>query len=90
MDAILPYLIWAVLILIVLSLVATLLFGLRALAYGKANTFTIGSFLVPVLTFGVLYLVMGDWIEAGVMTMVVMFVLTALVLLLSGVRGVFT
>ncbi len=90
MDAILPYLIWAVILLVGLSLLTVLLFGLRALAYGKANMFTIGSFLIPVVVFGVLTLTMGDWIEAGIMTLIVMLVLAAAALLFSGVRGVFS
>lgn len=90
MDAFLPYLIWAVLILIVLGLAAIVLFGVRGLTYGKADPFTIGAFLLPGVIFALLGFVMGDWIEAGVVTLLVMLGLTGLALLFSGLRGATT
>lgn len=90
MDAFLPYVIWAVLILIALALVGIVLFGLRGLMYGKADPLTIAAFILPILIFGGLTLAMGDWIEASVTTLLVMLGLTALGLLLSGVRGLVT
>lgn len=88
MDAFLPYIIWAVLIIIGLSLLSILIFGIRGLTYGKADPLTIGAFFLPVVIAGVLTLVMDDWIEAAIATMLVMLGLAALALLLSGVRGV--
>lgn len=90
MDAILPYLLWAVVILIGVSLVAVALFGIRGIAYGKANMFTIASFLLPIVLFGILLLVQGDWIEAGVTTALIMFVVAGFGLLFTGARGAFT
>lgn len=88
MDAILPYLMWAVLILLGLALLSVVLFGLRGLAFGKVNMFTVGSFLVPIVLFVILALIRGDLVEAGIVTTLIMFVLAGLGLLFTGVRGV--
>jgi hypothetical protein len=90
MEVLLPYLVWTVILLVALSLVAVLVFGLRGLVWGKASIFTIGSFLIPVLLFGILGLVVGDWIQAGIITMLVMLVLAGVGLVLTGARGVFS
>jgi hypothetical protein len=87
MAAILPYVLWTVLLLLALSLGAVLAFGVRALVQGKVQRFTIGSFVVPVVLFGVLTLVFGDWIRAGIVTLLVMLALAALGLVLTGARG---
>lgn len=90
MDAILPFVMWAVIILLALALLSVLLFGLRGLTYGKVNPFTVAAFLVPIALFVILTLIQGDWVKAGIVTTIIMFVLTGLGLLFTGVRGVFS
>jgi hypothetical protein len=89
MADIVPYAMWAVLIVTMLSLAAIALFGVRSLVQGKLNPLTVGLTMVPVLIFGALGLVMGDWAEAAIVTVLISLGLTAGVLLLSGLKGLF-
>jgi len=87
MEALVPYATWAVLILVGLGLLAIVLFGIRNLTYGKVSPVTMVTVIIPVLLFGILGFVMGDWAIAGIWTFLVMLGLTSLTLLLSSVRG---
>ena len=87
MEAIVPYAIWASLILTGLSLIAIALFGIRSLAYGKVNPLSIGTLVVPALVLIAFYLVLDDWAHAAIWTFLVMLVLSLLALLLSSARG---
>ncbi len=90
MDTILPIAIWAAVIAMGLALLALVVFGVRSIFYGKINLITALIVVIPVVLLGVLGLVMGDWTVAGIWTMVIMFVLAAVGLLLSGIRGLFS
>jgi hypothetical protein len=87
MEGIVPYAIWFVLGLSGLSLLAMLLFGIRSLAYGKLNMLSIVFFAIPAILLVVLGFTTGDWAHAAVMTFMVMFAVTSVSLLLSGIRG---
>ncbi len=87
MDGIVPYAIWAVLIISGLSLVAILLFGLRGLSYGKMDPLTLVLLALPVLLVVILGFTMNSWAEAAIVTFLIELVLTALSLLLSSLRG---
>jgi len=88
MAGIVPYVIWASLILSGLSLVAIVLFGLRNMTYGKMDVVTVTVIAVPFVLFLVLgFAVMDSWAEAAVVTFLVLLVLTSLSLLLSSIRG---
>ena len=90
MNTIVPYAIWAAIIIMGLGLVGMLLFGLRSILHGKINALTAVIILVPVVVLAVLGFVLGDWAVAGIWTVVLMFALAAVGLLLSGLRGLFT
>ena len=90
MEAIVPYAIWAVVILVALGIIAIVIFGLRGLTYGKAEPLSIAIVAIPIAVLVVLGLVMGDWAEAGIWTVVIMIAVASLALLLSGTRGLFS
>ena len=90
MESLVPISVWIVLGLVGLSFLAMGAFGLRSLIQGKVSPIVIGIVLVPVLLMLGLGFGLGDWSQAGVYTFLVMLVLAALSLLLSGVRGLFT
>ncbi len=89
MESIVPYVIWASLILTGLSLVAVLGYGIRGLAYGKADPTTIALLAIPAVILVVLGLTMDSWAEAAVLTCVITALLTMLALLASSARGLF-
>lgn len=90
MDSLVVYATWAGIILCGLALVSIALFGLKSMIHGKVNPLTAVLILVPVVLLAVLGLVIGDWAVAGIWTMVIMFILAAISLLLSGIRGLFS
>lgn len=90
MNTIVPYAIWASIIIGGLGLLAMVLFGLRSVLHGKINPLTAAVIIVPVIILAILGFVMGDWAVAGIWTMVIMFGLAVVGLLLSGLRGLFT
>ncbi|BBM73027.1 hypothetical protein [Rhodothermus marinus] len=90
MEGIVPLAIWAALILLGLGLVAQVIFGLRNLTYGKISPISMLIVVLPVLLMVVLGFTMGSWAQAGVITVLVMFALTAIALLLSGLRNMFS
>ncbi len=90
MEGIVPLAIWAALILLGLGLVAQVIFGLRNLTYGKISPISMLIVVLPVLLMVVLGFSMGNWAQAGVITVLVMFALTAIALLLSGLRNMFS
>jgi hypothetical protein len=87
MAGIVPYVIWASIIITGLSLVAIVLFGLRNMTYGKMDPVTVAVIAVPFVLFLILGFVMDTWAEAAVMTFLILLVLTAFSLLLSSIRG---
>ncbi len=76
--------------LVGLGLLSMLLFGVRSLAYGKVNIFTLVLLCVPIVLLVVLGLVIGDWSRAGLFTIAIMLALAVLSLLVTGVKGLFT
>ena len=89
MAEIVPYAIWAVLIVSLLSLAAIALFGIRSIVQGKVNPLTAGLTMVPFVLFGVLGLALGDWAHAAILSVLISLALTSAVLLLSGLKGLF-
>ncbi|WP_243663393.1 hypothetical protein [Rhodothermus marinus] len=67
-----------------------MIFGLRNLTYGKISPISMLIVVLPVLLMVVLGFTMGSWAQAGVITVLVMFALTAIALLLSGLRNMFS
>ncbi len=90
MENIVPLAIWAALILLGLGLIAQVIFGLRNLTYGKISPVSMLIVALPLLLMVVLGFSMGSWAQAGVLTVLVMFGLTVVSLLLSGLRSMFT
>lgn len=87
MAGLVPYLVWAVIIVSGLSLAAIGLFGIRSLVQGKVNPLTIVLTMIPIALLGVLGLVMGDWAHAAVLAFLISLAMTSAVLLLSGLKG---
>lgn len=65
------------------------LFSLRNVTYGKVRPVTVVLVVAPVLLLGILGVAMETWAEAGVFTVVIMFILSLLGLLGSGLRSIF-
>ncbi|MDA0683750.1 MAG: hypothetical protein O3A57_04930 [Bacteroidetes bacterium] len=89
MAGLVPYLIWAVIIVSGLSLLAIGIFGVRSLIQGKVDPLTIVLTMVPIALLGILGLVLGDWAHAAMLAFLISLALTSLVLLLSGLKGLF-
>lgn len=89
MAGLVPYLIWAVIIVSGLSLLAIGVFGVRSLIQGKVDPLTIVLTMVPIALLGILGLVLGDWAHAAMLAFLISLALTSLVLLLSGLKGLF-
>ena len=90
MESIVPYAIWAAIIVGALAILVVVGFSIRNAIYGKAEPLTIGAMVVPVVVFVILGFVMSTWALAAIWTMIVMFVLSLLALLYTGMRGMFT
>ena len=89
MDNIVPIAIWAAAVILGLGLLGMALFGIQSIINGKINLVTAAIILVPVILLLILGLIIGDWAVAGIWTLVIMFVLAAVSLLVSGIRGLF-
>ena len=87
MAGIVPYAVWAVIIISGLSMLAIGVFGIRSLVQGKVNPLTIVLTMIPMLILVVLGFVMGDWAHAAILSFLISLVLTSAVLLLSGLKG---
>lgn len=89
MESIVPYAIWTALILAGLGILSMGLFSLRNLTYGKVEPLSVAILVVPAIILGVLGLMMDSWAQAAMTTLVIMFGLTLLGLLISGIRSIF-
>ncbi|GIV62300.1 MAG: hypothetical protein KatS3mg044_1166 [Rhodothermaceae bacterium] len=87
METLVPYAIWAVLLLAGIGLLLIVLFGLRNLTFGKISPVSIAIVALPGLLMLGLGLGLGDWAQAGVITFLVMLLLALLSLFLSSLRG---
>lgn len=76
--------------LIGLAFVLLLLLSVRSLFNAKHNLFSMVFFLVPVVIFGICYVIAGgDIARTAVLTFIGMFALGLVAILLSGVRSTF-
>lgn len=89
MQTIVPYAIWAALVLAGLGVLSMGLFSIRNLTYGKVEPLSIAILVVPAVVLVLLGLVMDTWAQAAIVTLFVMFGLTLLGLLVSGIRSMF-
>ncbi|HAY37805.1 MAG: hypothetical protein HOC28_06030 [Bacteroidetes Order II. Incertae sedis bacterium] len=87
MAGIVPYAVWAVIIVSGMSLLAIGIFGIRSLIQGKVNPLTIVLTMIPMALLAVLGLVLGDWAYAAILAFLISLALTSAVLLLSGLKG---
>lgn len=90
MQAIVPYAIWTALILAGLGLLSMGVFSLRNLTHGKVEPLSVAILIIPGVILAVLGMVMSSWAQAAMMTLLIMFGLTLLGLLVSGIRSIFT
>lgn len=90
MNTIVPYAIWAAIIIMGLGILGIALFGVKSIIHGKISPVTGGIILIPIVLLAALGFALGDWGVAGIWTVVAMFGLAAVSLLLSGIRGLFT
>lgn len=70
-----------------LSLLALVGFGIRNLTYGKVEPLTMGAVGVPFVLLGVLLIAMPSPAEAGIMTLIIMFGLSLLGLVYTGIKN---
>lgn len=88
-NVILPIAIWAALVLAALSILGMGIFGLRSLVYGKVEPLSIVLVGIPLAILVVLGYAMQTWAQAGIFTLVIVFGLSLLGLLATGVRQLF-
>lgn len=70
-----------------LSLLALVGFGIRNLTYGKVEPLTMGAIGVPFVLLGILLVAMPSPAEAGIMTLIIMFGLSLLGLVYTGIKN---
>jgi len=70
-----------------ISILALIGFGIRNLTYGKVEPLTMGALAVPVVLLGIMLVAMPSPAEAGIMTLIVMFVLSLLGLVYTGIKN---
>ncbi|NND71274.1 MAG: hypothetical protein HKN43_06825 [Rhodothermales bacterium] len=80
--------IWIVLVLVGISLLSMLLFGVRSVAQGKVKPMSMAAVALPMIVLVVLGLVLGDWPTAAIYTVLIMIVVAALSMLLTSMRGI--
>lgn len=81
--------IWGTLILLGLTILTMAALGSRSLMYGKTNVFTGVAVTIPVALLLVLGFTMETWGQAGIWTLLIMFVLACLAMLTTGIKGMF-
>jgi hypothetical protein len=79
--------VWSAIILTGLSLAALGAFGLRNLTYGKVENLSIAAVALPGVILAILGVAMETWAEAGILTLIIMFVLSMIGLVYSGVTN---
>lgn len=89
METIVPYAIWAAIILAGAGILLMGAFSLRNLTYGKVEPLSVAILAVPGVLILILGFTMSSWAQAAMMTFLLMFALTLLGLLVSGVRNLF-
>ncbi len=89
MESIVPYAIWAAIIIAGAGALLMVAFSARSLAYGKVEPLSVAILAVPGVLILILGLTMSSWAQAAMLTFLIMFALTLLGLLISGVRSLF-
>ena len=89
METLIPYFIWAAIILGGLGLLMMGIFSLRGVAHGKVEPLSAVIIGLPIALFAILGFTMESWAVAGIYTFLVMFVVACLALFLSGMRNFF-
>jgi hypothetical protein len=87
MDTLIPYLAWAVVILIGLGIVAMGAFGLRNVVYGKVSILTIIIVSIPILLLFVFGFLTNDWSYAAIITALLTLLLGLIALGLAAIRS---
>ena len=68
--------------------VVLLVFGIRALSWGKHGIFSVATVVVPFIIFGICIPLTGaDYAKAAILTVIIMSVIAILGLFYSGARG---
>lgn len=88
-STVVPFAIWAVVVLVGLGVLSILLFGVRSLMNGKIDKMSVLFIGLPVLLVVVLGLVRDNWAEAGILTTVFMIGLAVVAMFWTSIQGVF-
>jgi hypothetical protein len=80
---------WAAGLLIGSTLLAMLLFGIRRLAQRRLSVLPVVVGTAPLVLIAVLGAALGDWARGAVLTNLMMLAAVCVLLLVSGLRGLF-
>jgi hypothetical protein len=86
MNAIIPYAMWACFIIGGLGILAIIGFGIRNLTYGKMSSGSVIVMVIPLAIWLVLGLVIGEWVRASLLAVMVAGGLAVLALVYTGIR----
>lgn len=86
MQGLVPYLIYASLIVTGCGLALMLIFGLRNVIQGKVDVVTAVILSLPAVAVGVLSMIMDTWADAFIYGVIGLLIVTALSLLISSFR----
>ena len=84
MEGIVPIAIWLSLALVALGLLVIVVFGIKSLASGKHRPWSIAAMLLPLVIFGICYVISLGAAEPATTAMI----LTALTLMAGGVIAI--
>lgn len=87
MESIIPIAVWTVIVLTGLAVLTMLLFGIRSATYGKISPIAATIVAIPIVLLVVLGFALGDWDQAGIVTVLIMLGIGAVAMLLSGLRS---
>lgn len=91
MEGLIPIAVWITLILIAGGLLIIAVFGIRNLVSGKFRPWSIGAMLLPVVVFGIGYLLASGGpdpaVTAGVWTVLVLMAIGAIAIVVTGLKG---
>lgn len=94
MEGLVPIAIWLSLALVVLGLLVIVVFGVKGLLGGKHRPWSIGAMLLPLVVFGIAYVISSGsdspTASAMILTALILLVAGIAAILVTGLKGVFS
>ena len=76
--------------LLAIAILGIIISGIRGLINGNIDVKKIVSLIIPIVIFIIAFLITGGWMEAGLLTMLIMLALMVIAIFLTGARTAFS